>query len=54
MLLLNTDREASFSIEAGDRIAQRVIVPVVQAEPLETDELGAAQRGTGGFGSSGR
>lgn len=54
VLLLNTDRDLEFEVEAGDRIAQLVIVPVVLAEPAETHELSAAERGAGGFGSSGR
>ena len=54
VLLLNTDREATFRIEAGDRIAQLVVVPVALAEPVEAAALSAADRGDGGFGSSGR
>ena len=54
VLLLNTDREAAVAIEAGDRIAQLVIVPVVHATAVEVDTLKEAQRGAGGFGSSGR
>ena len=54
VLLLNTDREATVAIEAGDRIAQLVIVPVAHAAAVEVDTLNEAQRGAGGFGSSGR
>lgn len=39
--------------KAGDRIAQMVIAPVVQAEVLEVDELDDTDRGAGGFGSTG-
>ena len=53
VLLLNTDREATFTLSAGDRIAQLVVVPVVAAEPLEVAELAPAARGDGGFGSTG-
>ena len=35
-------------------IAQLVIAPVVRAELAEVDELPATERGTGGFGSTGR
>lgn len=42
-----------FIVEPGDRIAQLVIVPVVQAEFVLTDDFKASERGTGGFGSSG-
>jgi dUTP pyrophosphatase len=54
ILLLNTDREASFEIQPGDRIAQLLLVPFAVAEPLEAAELAASVRGEGGFGSSGR
>ncbi len=42
-----------FTIEQGDRIAQLVVVPVVQAELQLVQEFTASDRGTGGFGSSG-
>jgi dUTP pyrophosphatase len=54
VLLLNTDRDAAFAIEAGDRIAQLVLTPIAEAEPVEAEELSASVRGQGGFGSSGR
>lgn len=41
-------------IAPGDRIAQLVIAPVVQAELSEVDELPVTARGAGGFGSTGR
>lgn len=41
-------------IEPGQRIAQLVIAPVVQAELSEVEELPATARGAGGFGSTGR
>ena len=47
----------SFRIDIGERFAQLIIVPVVQAAFQQVDEFAAAQsseRGTGGFGSSGR
>jgi dUTP pyrophosphatase len=53
VLLLNTDREASFEIAAGDRIAQLVIVAVASPEVVEVAELGASERDARGFGSSG-
>jgi dUTP pyrophosphatase len=53
VLLLNTDRSQPFSISAGDRIAQLVIVDVQTPEIVEVDELELSQRGAGGFGSSG-
>ncbi len=53
VLLLNTDREASFELAAGDRIAQLVLIRIEASEPLEVVELASSERGTGGFGSSG-
>ena len=54
VLLLNTDCSASFELEAGDRIAQLVLIAVVIAEPVEVPQLSETPRGAGGFGSSGR
>ncbi|MEA2494185.1 MAG: dUTP pyrophosphatase [Thermoleophilaceae bacterium] len=54
VLLLNTDRSATFEIEPGDRIAQLVIVEVADSEPIEADDLADSARGEGGFGSTGR
>jgi dUTP pyrophosphatase len=51
--LLNTDRRESYAIEAGDRIAQLVVMPVSRARFVEVDELPGSQRGEGGFGSTG-
>jgi len=44
----------SFTIEPADRIAQLVVLPVVQVEFDLVDEFGASERGEGGFGHSGR
>ena len=46
--------QAPFTIEPFERIAQMVIVPVVQAEFKVVDEFAASQRGEGGFGSTGK
>ena len=54
MLLLNNDPAETFRVEAGDRIAQLVLVPIVLATPLETTVLTDSARAGGGFGSSGR
>jgi dUTP pyrophosphatase len=43
-----------FTIEPGERIAQLVLVPVVQAQFEVVDEFHLSQRGDGGFGHSGR
>ncbi|BDM66071.1 deoxyuridine 5'-triphosphate nucleotidohydrolase [Shewanella sp. NFH-SH190041] len=42
-----------FSIEIGDRLAQLMFVPVVQAEFKLVDEFDTSDRGEGGFGHSG-
>jgi dUTP pyrophosphatase len=44
----------SFTIQPMERIAQMVIVPVVQASFRLVDNFDASHRGEGGFGSSGR
>ena len=44
----------TFAIAPMERIAQMVIVPVVQAAFRVVDEFGTSQRGEGGFGSSGQ
>ena len=54
VLLLNTDPAEIFRVQAGDRIAQLVLVPVALAEPVEVATLTESARGEGGFGSSGR
>ncbi len=43
-----------FTVQPGERIAQLVVVPVVQVEFEIVDEFVATGRGEGGFGSSGR
>ena len=53
VLLLNTDRHASCRLEAGDRIAQLVLVDVHAPAVVEVDRLSLSERDTGGFGSSG-
>lgn len=54
VLLLNTDRERAFEVQAGDRIAQLLVTPLTDADPIEAVELAASARADGGFGSSGR
>ncbi|NRA17154.1 MAG: dUTP diphosphatase [Oceanospirillaceae bacterium] len=46
--------QTTFTMEPGERIAQLVLVPVVQAEFEIVDDFSASDRGEGGFGSSGR
>lgn len=49
----NRGNEA-FTIEPGERIAQMIIVPVVQVAFEQVEEFDASHRGAGGFGHSGR
>lgn len=51
--LWNRSKE-TFTIQPFERIAQMVIVPVVQAAFEVVDEFDASARGVGGFGSTGR
>lgn len=46
--------QSSFTINPGDRIAQMILVPVVQAEFTIVDQFQETDRGADGFGSSGR
>ena len=46
--------QTAFTVEPMDRVAQLVIVPVVQATFRRVDDFDASERGVGGFGSTGR
>jgi dUTP pyrophosphatase len=46
--------QTTFTIQPGERIAQLVVVPVVQVEFEVVNDFAATERGAGGFGSSGR
>lgn len=54
ILLLNTDPAETFEIAPGDRIAQLLISPIAQAEPVGVEALADSHRSANGFGSSGR
>ena len=54
VLLLNTDRSATFEVAPGDRVAQLVVVRHEAPEPEEVTALDATARGPSGFGSTGR
>jgi len=53
VLLVNLG-EAPVAIQPGDRIAQLVLAPVVQARWMRVASLPSSARGTGGFGHTGR
>ena len=46
--------QTAFSLEPGERLAQYVLVPVVQAEFDLVNEFEATERGAGGFGHTGK
>lgn len=46
--------QTTFTLNPMERLAQLVIVPVVQAQFNIVDEFAASERGTGGFGSTGK
>ena len=52
VILINLGTE-DFTIVHGDRIAQMVVAPVVQAQFQVVEALSATERGQGGFGSTG-
>ena len=53
-VILVNHGEEDFVIRRGERIAQLVIAPVVQAAWVEVESLDETVRGAGGFGSTGR
>lgn len=53
VLLINLSNE-NVIIEHGERVAQMVVAPFVQAKLKLTDELSETNRGEGGFGSTGK
>ncbi len=46
--------DTPYTIQPGDRIAQLAVLPVVQAQIVQTAQLDTTDRGTGGFGSTGK
>ena len=54
MVALHNHGKESRSVSHGERIAQLVITPFLQALPVEVEELDDTDRGAGGFGSTGR
>lgn len=53
MVGLQNSGDSDFTIQPGDRIAQLMITPVIQAQIQMVEDLDDTQRGTGGFGSTG-
>lgn len=54
MVALHNDSNVERTINNGDRIAQLVIAPITTVEFNEVDDLSETNRGSGGFGSTGR
>ena len=52
IIVINHGRDV-FEIKPGDRIAQLVVAPVVQAQLVEVSDLDSTERGSGGFGHTG-
>ena len=54
IVALHNDTDLVMSIEAGERIAQMILLPYIEMRFEEVDDLTETNRGDGGFGSSGR
>ena len=54
VLLINLDHKEAVRLERGERIAQLVVQPVARAVFHEVQRLPGSDRGSAGFGSSGR
>lgn len=54
VVLLNTDREETFAVGKGDRIAQLLVFALAGAALVAVSTLDETARGAGGFGSTGR
>ncbi|MDQ3660349.1 MAG: dUTP diphosphatase [Actinomycetota bacterium] len=54
VVVVNLDPEEPIHIDRGDKVAQLVVQRVENAELVVTEELPPSERGSGGFGSSGR
>jgi dUTP pyrophosphatase len=54
MVSLWNRSKATFTIQPLDRVAQLIVVPVMQVELEVVEEFAASARGAGGFGSTGK
>ncbi len=54
VVALHNDTDEPQTIGAGDRIAQLIFLPYIDAEFCEVDELDKTERGSEGFGSTGK
>lgn len=46
--------ESDFTLECGERLAQLIILPVVQAQFIQVEQFAESERGEGGFGHTGK
>lgn len=53
MVAIHNHGQSEQTVEAGERVAQMVILPYLAAQYIEVEELSDTKRGTGGFGSTG-
>lgn len=53
-VMLRNISNGLLKVEAGDRIAQLLIIPICTPEPKEVSELNESERGSKGWGSSGK
>jgi dUTP pyrophosphatase len=54
LIFLHNHSQTDAVVEPGERIAQLIITPFLEAEFEEAEELSETERGSGGFGSTGR
>ena len=54
VIIENRSDNEDYTIKKGERIAQGIICPVLQADFIEVTELNNTDRGTSGFGSTGK
>ncbi len=54
IVALHNDSDIPRTVKSGDRIAQLVILPFLEATFCEKEDLGDTERGAGGFGSTGK
>ena len=51
---LHNDTDEDYTVHHGDRIAQMIVLPYLSVEFIETGELSETDRGSSGFGSTGK
>ena len=54
IVALHNDNDEFRTVSCGDRIAQLVVMPYLAVDFVETEELDETERGSGGFGSTGK